>query len=452
MPDALSPKKLRNFLLRPSLQANFQRLLEIATDAEIQLILNDWGWRARLNQLEPEGDWRVWLLLAGRGFGKTRAGAEWVRLAVKDRRFRRIALIAPTEHDARSVMIEGESGLLAITPEWERPHYEPSKNLLTWSNGAVATSYSADVPDRLRGPQHDAIWADEIAAWRRPETWDMAMLGLRLGTEPRALVTSTPRPVKLIRELLARQGGRVVVTRGSTFDNKPNLAPAFIESVIAEYEGTRLGRQELHAELLEDTPGALWNRDVIEALRVSNAPALKRLVVAVDPAVSHGEGANETGIVVAGLGFDDRAYVLADRSGRLAPEEWPPIVVRLYHEHQADRIVAEANQGGELVSSVLRVWDRTVNIKLVRAKRGKTLRAEPVAALYERRLVHHVGPLPTLEDQMCAFAADFDAAVAGYSPDRVDALVWALTELLLEPDNTGLLRFLGDAAARKKEL
>jgi phage terminase large subunit-like protein len=391
----------------------------------------DWAYRARPEQLPPPGDWRVWLLLAGRGFGKTRTGAETVRTRVASGLARRIALVGPTAADVRDVMVEGESGLLAIAPPWDRPVYEPSKRRLTWPSGAVATLFSADEPERLRGPQHDLAWCDELAAWRYAAAWDMLMFGLRLGADPRAVVTTTPRPTKLIRELLADP--KVVVTRGRTAENRANLAPAFLSQVVRRYEGTRLGRQELDGELLEDMPGALWQRGLIEAARVRAPSDLARVVVAIDPAASSGEGADETGIVVVGRNMAGHAYVLADISGRYAPAEWARAAVAACATHRADRIVAETNNGGEMVEATLRMVDANVPYGAVRASRGKIARAEPVAALYEQGRVHHVGAFAALEDQMCSFTSDFDRAVAGYSPDRVDALVWGLTELLVEP-------------------
>src|SRR5580693_3450873 len=292
-----------------------------------------WRYRARPEQLPPDGSWRIWLLMAGRGFGKTRCGAEWVRAQVKAGR-RRIALVGPTAADARNVMVEGESGILAISPDPERPLYEPSKRRLTWPNGAVATTYSADEPERLRGPQHDAAWCDELGAWRYPEAWDMLMFGMRLGADPRTVVTTTPRPAKLIRDL-----GRdpiCVVTRGSSYENRGNLAPAFFEQIIRKYEGTRLGRQELDAELLEDTPGALWSHGSIEASRLRSAPEMTRVVVAIDPAVTSGEEADETGIVVAGKDKNGHGYVLADISGRYPPTEWARRAITAYATHRAD--------------------------------------------------------------------------------------------------------------------
>jgi len=344
---------------------------------------------------------------------------------------RRIALVAPTAADARGVMVEGESGLLAICPAEERPDYEPSRHQLTWPNGAIATTYSADEPDRLRGPQHDLAWCDELAAWRYPQAWDMLLLGLRLGADPRAVVTTTPRPTKLIEALLADP--KIVVTRGSTSENRDNLAPAFLDQIVRRYEGTRLGRQELDAEILEDVPGALWSHAVIDAARVAAIPQLTRIVVAIDPAVSSDEHSDETGIVVAGKDANGHGYVLADLSGRYTPTEWARAPITAYRAHDADRIVAEVNNGGDMVEATLRMVDPTVPFTAVHAARGKVARAEPVAALYEQGRVHHLGALPRLEDQMCGFVHDFDRAAAGYSPDRVDALVWALSELLVQP-------------------
>ena len=390
----------------------------------------EWKERARDKQKPPPGDWRVWLLLAGRGFGKTRTGAELVRQRVGMRTARHNALVAPTAADARDVMVEGESGLLSIAPPWDRPEYEPSKRRLTWENGATATTYSADEPERLRGPQHDFAWCDELAAWRYPEAWDMLMFGLRLGDDPRAVVTTTPRPTKLIKALVADP--KVVVTHGATWENAVNLAPAFLEQIVRRYEGTRLGRQELDAEILKDVPGALWTHGLIDATRMNTVPSLTRIVVAIDPAVSTAEHADETGIVVAGKDAAGHGFVLADLSGRYAPTEWARAAIAAYRTHNADRVVAEINNGGDMVEATLRMVDPAVSFAAVHASHGKVARAEPVAALYEQGRVHHLGALPLLEDQMCCFAHDYDRA-SGYSPDRVDALVWALTELLVEP-------------------
>ncbi|MBB4391779.1 DNA-packaging protein [Bradyrhizobium sp. ERR14] len=394
--------------------------------------LEDGGWRAkaRPSQLPPPGDWNGWIALAGRGWGKTRAGAGWVHELVETRQAGRIALVAATAADARDTLVEGVSGLLNTAPPWNRPIYESSKRRLTWPNGAIATTFSSEEADRLRGPEHDAAWADELAAWTDVQgTWDMLQFGLRLGNRPRWLVTTTPRPIKLLKELLARQGRDVVVTRGSTFENEANLAPTFLAAVRQRYEGTRLGRQELNAELLSDNPGALWQLDWLDRDRVSTVPELRRIVVAIDPAVSNNEGSDETGIVVAGVTRDGTIYVLEDCSGRYAPHEWAAVAISAYRRHKADRILAEVNNGGAMVEATIRALDSRVSFKAVHASRGKVVRAEPIAALYEQRKVHHVGGFDVLEDQMCAFTSDFDRAKVGYSPDRVDALVWALTEL-----------------------
>jgi predicted phage terminase large subunit-like protein len=422
------------------------------SNSEAAALLYDWRFWARASQLAPPGDWRIWLLIAGRGFGKTRSGAEWVRLQVEEGRAARIALLAPTAGDVRDVMIEGESGLLAIAPPGFRPDYEPSKRRLTWPNGAIATAYSADEPERLRGPQHDAAWCDELAAWRYPEAWDMLMFGLRLGGDPRCVVTTTPKPVRLVRELMARVGRDVVLTRGSTFENRSNLAAAFLDRIAARYEGTRLGRQELWAELLEDVPGALWTRECVERARIAAAPDLARIVVAIDPAVTSGEAADETGIIVAGRGADGHAYVIDDLSGRFAPHDWALCAIAAYRRHKADRIVAEVNNGGDMVEATLRVIDAGASYKAVRASRGKLTRAEPVAALYEQGRVHHVRAFPALEDQLCAFTPDFDRQKAGYSPDRLDALVWALSELMLAADTAPIIDYYRGLVAERDGL
>ena len=421
------------------------REVAAASDDAAISVRHDWKVWARPAQLPPPGDWRVWLLLAGRGFGKTRSGAEWVRAQVETGAATRIALVAPTAADARDVMVEGESGLLAISPDDDRPTYEPSKRRLTWPNGAIATLFSADEPERLRGPQFDAAWCDELAAWRYPEAWDNLMLGLRLGAHPRVVATTTPKPVRLIRALL--KAPDCVVTRGTTFENADNLAPSFLDAIVKHYEGTRLGRQELEAELLEDVPGALWTRDTIERARIAAPPTLRRVVVAIDPAASSGDNADETGIVVAGLGEDGHGYVLDDLSGRYRPHEWAVRAIAAYRERAADRIVAEANNGGEMVEATLRAVDASVAYKPVHAARGKITRAEPVAALYEQNRVRHAGAFPSLEDQMCGFAPQIIRAGAP-SPDRVDALVWALSELMVAR-GTGLFEYYRQLLARR---
>lgn len=384
-----------------------------------------WRETARPEQLAPEGEWRVWLIQAGRGWGKTRTGAEWVREQVERHGRRRIALIGPTAADCRDVMVEGESGILSVCHK-NRPLYEPSKRRISWSNGAIATTYSADEPERLRGPQHDAAWADEPGAWKYPtEAWDMLTFGLRLGRDPRAVATTTPRPIQLIRDLL--KSPTTHVTRGSTRDNEANLAPQFMEQIVGKYAGTRLGRQELEGELLDDVPGALWQRKQLDDLRVSIHPELVRIVIPIDPAMTSGEKADETGIVPVGLGIDGHGYVLNDMSCRMSPDGWARRAVQAYHDLQADRIIAEVNNGGDLVENVIRTVDPMVAYKAVHASRGKRVRAEPISGLYEQGKIHHVGTFTDLEDQMCNFTPD------GYdgSPDRVDSLVWGLTELML---------------------
>lgn len=408
------------------------------------------GWEsvARPNQLPPPGNWSIWLLLAGRGFGKTRVLSEWTCEQAQLGRARRIALVGATTADTRDVIVEGESGILACSPSWCMPVYEPSKRRLTWPNGTIATTYSADEPERLRGPQHDAAACDELGSWRHPQAWDMLMFGLRLGRNPQCVVATTPRPTKLIRDLLVREGHDVAVTRGTTYENRDNLAPTFFQQILRRYEGTRLGRQELEAELLEDTLGALWSSEIIEAARLHSAPSLARVVVAIDPAVTSGEDADETGIIVAGKDSEGHGYVLADQSGRYAPAEWAGTAIAAYRKHAADRIVAEVNNGGDMVEATLRMINPNVPFTAVRASRGKVVRAEPVAALYEQGRIHHVGLLAKLEDQMTSFTSDFDRARAGYSPDRVDALVWALTDLLVEPmSNEGIYELYRQLAA-----
>lgn len=404
-------------------------LLAGLSDRDAALLLHDWSLWARDKQLPPPGDWRVWLILAGRGFGKTRTGAEWVRALAESGRAGRIALVGETGADARDVMVEGESGLLACCPPWARPLYEPSKRRVTWPNGAVATCFSADDPDQLRGPQFDAAWADEIAKWRYEAAWDNLMLGLRLGADPRCVATTTPKPRAWLSRLMADT--RTAVTRGGTRENAANLAPAFLDQILARYDGTRLGRQEIEGEYLTDVPGALWTRALVEAARASAAavPELRRIVVAVDPAVTSGSGSDETGIVVAGRDGGTGFWVLEDLTGRLSPDLWARRVADAYARVRADTVVCEVNQGGDLVAATLRTVDPGLPVRAVRATRGKRLRAEPVAALYEQGRVRHAGAFEALEDQMTRFTG----APGDGSPDRLDALVWALTDLMAGP-------------------
>jgi phage terminase large subunit-like protein len=405
-----------------------KRILGSFSKKEIARLAYDWKIHARTNQLPPEGEWRQWLVMAGRGFGKTRTGAEWVRFLIETGRASRVALIAPTAADARDVMIMGESGLMNIAPPWMRPQWESSKRRLIWPNGGQAFAYSADEPDRLRGPQHDALWGDELAAWRYPAAWDMAMFGLRLGDNPRAVITTTPKPIKLLKDIMMLES--TITVRGSTYDNQANLPKAFIAQIIKKYEGTRLGAQEIHAEILDEVPGALWQREMIESQRLQTRPkSFERIVVAVDPAVSSSSTSDETGIMVVAKDSAGEGYVLEDASDRMSPDEWAKIVVQLYHKYQADRVIAEVNQGGDLVEHMLRLHDRTISYRAVHASRGKVVRAEPIAALYEQERIHHIGGFSQLEDQMCSFTSKQERG--SRSPDRVDALVWGLTELFL---------------------
>lgn len=370
----------------------------------------------------------MWLLLAGRGYGKTRVGAEDAAKFAVEHPGSRQAIVAPTYADARDTCVEGESGLLPIlrrygvlnAKDWNR-----SLGELTLTNGSRFKLFSAEEPDRLRGPQHHRAWCDELAAWDRPETWDQLLFGLRLGNRPQIVATTTPRPTPLVRALIKRDD--VHLTRGSTFDNAAHLAPSALQKLRDRYEGTRLGRQELYAEVLDDVEGALWTSTQLEDLRVQVAPELQRVVVAIDPAVTSADDSDETGIVVAGLGQDGHVYVLADRSCRDSPQAWMARALAAYDEHSADRVVAEVNNGGDLIEAMVRSQaGQRVAYRKVTASRGKRTRAEPVAALYEQGRVHHVGGLQQLEDQMCAWTPD-----SGQSPDRLDALVWAVTDLAL---------------------
>jgi phage terminase large subunit-like protein len=390
---------------------------------------NSWRVQARPEQREPSGDrWSTWLILAGRGWGKTRTGTEWVHGHAVAGTASRIAIVAPTAADVRDVLVEGPSGFLAIASNSTRPTWEPSKHRLTWPNGVEASAFSAEEPERLRGPQHDLAYCDELATWKHPEALDMLNFGLRVGIRPRKLITTTPRPSKMLKAIIADP--TTVITRGATTDNEKNLAPSFMAGILRKYGGTRLGRQEIDGELLLDVPNALWQLDWLDRDRVAKAPELERVVVAIDPAVTSGEDADETGIIVAGV-VGDHAYVLEDASGRYQPHEWAQRAIGLYRKHKADRIVGEVNNGGEMVASTIRMIDPNVSFKAVHATRGKVVRAEPCSALYEQSRVHHVGTFARLEDQLCSFTSDFNRGAAGYSPDRLDALVWALSELMV---------------------
>jgi len=397
---------------------------------------HDWGFWARPEQLEPEGSWNIWVALAGRGWGKTRAGAEWVRHRIRSGD-KIVHCVAPTKGDVRRVMVEGDSGLLSVCWSGDEtyrgkhigyPVWSPTNNSLTWENGAKAVFFSAEDPERLRGPQAYSAWCDELCAWRNAQdTWDMMMFGLRLGKHPKVFVTTTPKTTKLIRTILDDE--KTTISTGSTYDNAANLADTFLDAVRKTYEGTRLGRQELYAEILDEASGALWNRTLLAKCEIEKdeVPQLSRIVISIDPAVTANAESDMTGIVVAGIDVNGTAYVLEDHTGRYTPQQWASKAIQLYRDHMADRIVAERNQGGDMVRHTLHTEDETVPVKLVHASRGKMARAEPVSALYEQSKVRHVRGLNDLEDQM----VQWEPLGSIGSPDRLDALVWALTDLSL---------------------
>lgn len=402
------------------------------------------GWdvpHARANQRPPAGEWDVWLVLAGRGFGKTRTGTEWAwRMAYQHRRG---ALVAPTAGDVRDVLVEGPSGILATAPALFRPHYEPSKRRLTYPNGAVQTTFSADEPDRIRGPEHDYALGDEWASWRHLEAaTDNLELAVRLGPA-QIMLTTTPKPRKRLREMVADEG--TIVTRGSTYDNIGNLAASFKRKILRRYEGTSVGAQELHAELLDDVVGALWNGDLLAAARRNFAPLemageLARVVIGVDPAATSGEESDETGIVVCGqssanhcpicgpVADGPHGFILDDLSGRYSPNGWATRAVGAYERYGADAIVGEVNNGGEMVGQTVRTLSRAARFRSVHASRGKYARAEPVAALYEQGRVHQVAGLTELEEQQRTWVP---GEPGEESPDRMDAAVWGLTDVML---------------------
>lgn len=398
--------------------------------ARAEALLTDWAWWRREDQQPPDGAWHVWMLLAGRGFGKTRTGAEWVRAVAETTPGARIALVAASLHEARQVMVEGESGLLSIAPRAARPEYESSLRRLTWHNGAVASLYSAAEPDSLRGPEHGAAWCDEIAKWPQGEAaWDNLMLTMRVGVAPRVVATTTPRGVPLVRRLVAEKG--VAVTRGATRSNRHNLSPQWLATMAAIYAGTRLGRQELDGELLEDAEGALWTRGLIERCRVAAESIGKpvRVVIGVDPpATSRGDAC---GIVVAAELRDGQLAVVEDASVEKAlPHVWAQAVAAAAARWGAERVVAESNMGGEMVTAVLRQADVALPVRSVHASAGKARRAEPVALAYERGQVVHAGAFAALEDELCGLQTGGGYVGPGRSPDRADACVWALAALL----------------------
>lgn len=388
----------------------------------------DWYHKARPNQLPPEGDWLTWLILAGRGFGKTRAGAEWALLMAALYPNSRGACIAPTFGDVRDTCFEGVSGVLACAPPGVIADYNSGLSLIKFTNGAQLKGFSADIPNRLRGPQHHWAWGDEVSSWRYMDTLDQVFFGLRLGENPKLCVTTTPKPNPITRRLIT--SASTVTTRGSTFDNAANLSAMALRELREKYEGTRLGRQELYAEFLDDILGALWTRETIERAKIKKPrPAMKRIVVSVDPSGSDGETGDLQGIIVAGLGVDNRGYILGDYSIQGSPDEWAQRVVEVYDAWKADMVVAERNYGGEMVKYTMQTKRKNLPVTLITASRGKHVRAEPVAALYEQDKVSHLDHFPELEDQMAMMTSE--GYVGMGSPDRVDALVWALTALML---------------------
>ena len=436
-------RKLTADFLRTLPKPKVDELFKQLGPKKVEELKHTWSFWARDNQLEPEDNgWNVWMVNAGRGFGKTRCGVEWVRENVK-RGVKRIAAVAATNSDIERVMVKGESGFLSVCWAGDKtysgkkmgyPEWSPTKRTLTWENGAQVQFFSAEEPERLRGPQFELAWCDETAAWNKDmDTWDMLQFCMRLGKHPRIMVTTTPKPTKLIRKIL--KDPKTVVTSGSTFDNAANLASTYLEAVKSQYEGTRLGRQELYAEVLEEAEGALWTTDMLDkaSIKHDEVPHLNRIVVALDPAVTANAESDMTGIVVAGIDVNGIVYVLGDYTERLSPQGWASKAISLYHQYNADRVVAEVNQGGDMVKQTIHGEDETIPFKAVRASRGKYARAEPISALYERGIVKHVANPPDgsslneLETQM----RTWEPLGSIGSPDRLDALVWAITDLSL---------------------
>ena len=433
--------------LRALPEADLNKILAGFTEAQHQELLFDWSVNGRPKQLMPgtpgaaiqTDDWRFWLVLAGRGFGKTRTGAETVREWARNPK-ERILMVAPTASDVREVMIEGESGLMSCYPPGDQPVYIPSRHLVQFPSGAIGITRSADEPERLRGPQFGKFWLDEMCAWRfAQKAWDQLQFGFRKKSlnKLRGIITTTPKPTQLLKSLI--ENPKTVVTTGSSYENRSNLADEYYADVIRPYEGTRLGRQEINAEILTDVPGALWTRQLIDATRIPDIAQVRwdlllRIVVAIDPAVTHREGSDETGIIVAALTKSEHVVILDDLSLKGSPLDWAKIAIAAYRSRRADVIVGEVNNGGDLVGANIHAVDPSVNFRAVRASRGKYLRAEPVAALYEQGRVHHVGFYGVLEDQMTQWTPQSNER----SPDRLDALVWAVTELLIDHEASAI--------------
>lgn len=413
------------------------QLLTEYSEAELNLLHCDWDFWARPKQKLPLGKWMTWLILAGRGFGKTRTGAEaiihWQNpskvtttpMTVKG--YSHFAIIGQATSDVRDVMLEGESGIISSAPFYNKPRYVASRRVLEWPNGAQAHLYSGDEPDQLRGPQHQKGWVDELVKFKyMEETWDMFELGLRLGNSPQAIVTTTPKPKKLLKKLVADED--VVTTYGSSYENMGNLSPNFIKRVIKKYEGTRLGKQELWGKILTDVEGALWSMTMIENCRINVAPSLERIVVSIDPAVTNKDTSDQTGIIVMGRDKFKRAYILEDASGKYDSKDWAELAIRLYKKWRADYILGEVNNGGDLIKTVIGLLDRTVPFQEVWASRDKYTRATPVSGAYQQERVYHVGHFPELEEELTEWEPGEN------SPNRLDAAVWGVTDLILEEE------------------
>lgn len=433
--------------------AEYDTYLKSLTEQEAAVLLYNWKFWGRRDQQTPVGDWFVWLALAGRGWGKTRTGAEWVHEVAEQHAGCMIALIGRIPKDVRRVMVEGESGILACAKPWFRPKWNKSLGILEWPNGSQAQCFSSEVPDDLRGPQFHFAWIDEWAKFRFPvDVWDMLMFALRLGRHPRVMVTTTPRPLECLRTLMKDRNTHVTV--GSTFDNAPNLPASFLRELKRKYEGTTLGAQELYARLLEDTSGALWSRALLDATRVKavpkrpdGTPAIRRAVLGVDPSVTSGEDSDDTGLVLDALCEDGHAYVLEDFTGEGGFDKHAALVVDLWRNDRCDLIVGEVNNGGDLVEHTIRTvrdleTDKPIGqfapYKSVRATKGKLIRAEPVSMLYQQKVVHHVGSFADLEDQMCTWVPH----TGQKSPNNLDAHVWAMHELMVQPDPEVRIRSL----------
>jgi phage terminase large subunit-like protein len=420
-----------------------EQILSKLSKDQLKNLPFDWSFWARPKQMAPPGPWDIWLINAGRGFGKTRAGAQWVQQKADENPGCEIAIVGPTTGSIRRTMVAGESGILKISPPWNKATYHPASTLIKWKNGSIGYLYSADEPDRLRGPNHHWAWADELTSWRYDvDAWNMLIFTLRLGQRPQMVITTTPKPTKLYRDILKDaikiddwlKGARgkevertVVVTRGSTFENRDNLAPSFFNTIISQYENTTLGRQEIYAEVLEDIEGALWKREWFQYIKKSDLPDMKRIVVAVDPAVTSNKKSNQTGICVAGKGVDNNYYIYHLKGYRVTPKSWAEEVIRLMKVHAAGKVIAEVNNGGEMVEWNMRAVKPDLNIKNLHASKGKRTRAENISTLYEQRRVWHVGSFPEGEEQMCLFTGD--PTNNKEEDDMVDALVWALTDL-----------------------